>query len=234
VEAVPTNPFLGVGKNYTNLSKGETEKHFVAITNIEELKKIYHSIDTYRLGDVMVRHALKVQMHTGLRSSEIVETKWSEIDLNKLTWVKPRASMKMKNREYDHQICITPEVAEILKQVKAITDPNNTGYVFHSTKAESGHIHRDSLSKFMRETMNLRGKHVPHGSRSAIKTNAQNAIDEENRMMFDEAGVKAVGDHAVGNKVDKAYLRHSAYQKANQIWIWWSKNLVSEVKQDEN
>ena len=74
-------------------------------------------------------------------------------------------------------------------------------------------------------TLNLRGKHVPHGWRSAFNTLAHDAIDSKGRRLWDEDVVEIALDHTFGGKVRQAYDRGERWEARRLLMQWWSDQL---------
>jgi len=231
--AISHNFLAEIPSMYASINKEAKQKRQPAITKKSEVIKLYQSIEPSP-GDYMVKMALQVQFLTSLRTGEVVGAKWEEIDLKRSTWRVPRSRMKMKeDREYDHEVHISPTLEVLLKKLQRVQDPKESGFIFHSSKSNTGHISDDSLSKHMRETMNLRDKHVPHGCRSAIRTLASNAIGEDGRPLFNREWIEACLDHAESDKTDQAYKRTPPYDGAKKVWIWFSELVTSEVQDND-
>lgn len=227
--AISHNFLSEIPSMYSSIDKGSKAKHQPAITDKNKVIQLYQSIE-FSPGDYMVKIALQVQFLTSLRTGEVIGAKWEEIDFKKSTWTVPRSRMKMKeDREYDHEVHISPTLETLLKKLIKLRNPRSS-FIFHSNKSETGHISEDTLSKHMRETMGLRGKHVPHGCRSSIRTLASNAIGEDGRPLFNREWIEACLDHAEKDKTDQAYKRKPPYDGAKKVWTWFSELVTSEVQ----
>lgn len=107
--------------------------------------------------------------------------------------------------------------------------------MFASTNArnKSGHISVESLEKAYRVTLGLKGKHVPHGWRSAFNTNAHDALDSKGKRRFGEDIVEISLDHTIGGKVRQAYDRGERWEARQVLMQWWSDQLDSAEKGDD-
>ncbi len=138
--------------------------------------------------------------------------------------------MKTQSRTNDHAIPLSPAVVARLKHWRRISQSSTL--VFPSTNArnKSGHISVESLEKAYRVTLGLRGKHVPHGWRSAFSTNAHDALDTDGKRQFGEDIVEIALDHTFGGKVRQSYDRGERWDARKVLMQWWSDQLDSAEK----
>ena len=67
----------------------------------KELPELLRHMEAYQ-GSTVTRLALKLIAMTFVRTSELIEARWSEIDLDAARWDIPTARMKMKT----HTSCL--------------------------------------------------------------------------------------------------------------------------------
>lgn len=114
------------------------------------------------------RILMRLMMLVFVRTSELVETPWSEIDIENETWVIPWQRMKMGKkkinpRKLDHQVNLPRQGWALLRDLHAVTGGGT--YLFpnrndHHRPASNGAI----LQALKR--MGYGGKHTGHGFRS--------------------------------------------------------------------
>jgi integrase len=64
----------------------------------------------------MAARALEITLLTGLRTGEVIGARWTEIDLERKTWVIPAERLKdRKTRTEPHRVPLSPQVVAILK-----------------------------------------------------------------------------------------------------------------------
>ena len=64
----------------------------------------------------MAARTLEVTLLTGLRTGEVIGARWTEIDLERKTWVIPPERLKdRKTRTEPHRVPLSPQVVAILK-----------------------------------------------------------------------------------------------------------------------
>jgi integrase len=93
----------------------------------------------------------------------------------------------------------------------------NKGFVFPSPSGGK-HIGRESIEKVYRVTLQLAGKHSPHGWRSAFSTLARD-------HGFVREVVELALDHAHDNDVARAYDRGERFIQRVELFDWWGTQL---------
>lgn len=154
---------------------------------------------------------------TASRIGNVVNAEWREFQLEgeQPVWVIPRAKMKVTNRDMDHRIPLCTEIAEELRRWQAMI--GKKGYVFPSPIGDK-HIGRESIEKVYRVTLNLAGKHSPHGWRSAFSTLARD-------QGFERDVVELALDHAHDDEVARAYDRGERFAQRIELYNWWGAEL---------
>ena len=143
---------------------------------------------------------------TAVRSGEVRNATWDEIDEEEATWTIPAARMK-KPRE--HRVPLSDAALEIVRRAKILSEGSR--YLF---PAPTGRPLSDStLSKLLKE--NNIGC-VPHGMRSSFRDWAEECTDaSENVCEFALAHVK-------DKKMEAAYLRTDLFEKRRELMQQWA------------
>lgn len=152
---------------------------------------------------VPTRILMRLMMLTFVRTSELIETPWSEIDLMNESWVIDWHRMKMgkkklKPRKVDHHVFLPRQGWELLRELHAITGGNE--FLFpnqrdHRKPASNGAI----LAALKR--MGYQNKMTGHGFRSL----AMGIIKE--RLGYRHEVVDRQLSHASGDAYGEAYDR---------------------------
>lgn len=188
-----------------------------AAINRHDLSTVLKVIDQYPCP--IVQSALKFASLTTMRPSNVVEARWEHIDMKKKTWSIP--GDQMKNGE-EHCVPLPSQAMEILKLAQAWKS-RSQGWVFPPfTKGKTPHLHRDTLSKALREN-GLRDKHVPHGWRSTFRTLAR----EEWKIDIDV--LEAQIAHSKKGEVNKAYDRTKFLNERFDVMQRWA-NYLDELR----
>lgn len=119
--------------------------------------------------------------------------------------------MKAKSRLIDHRIPLCPEIVSELHQWQAVF--GSKGYVFPSPVGNK-HIGRESIEKMYRVTLELEGKHSPHGWRNSFSTLAR-----------DNGIARDVVELAHDNEVARAYDRGELFDDRTKLFNWWGEQL---------
>jgi integrase len=144
---------------------------------------------------------------TCARTNEIINMKWSQIDLAKATWTLPAEFMKM---DRDHVVPLSPPVLTFLRSAH---EARFGDYVFPGltrSKPMSNMTMLELLADMGRDC-------TVHGFRATFRTWA----DEE--MEFSNQAVEFCLAHVPGgDEAEKAYRRRSMFAKRKQIMDAWA------------
>jgi len=164
--------------------------------------------------------ASKLQHHIFLRSGEIMPSKWSEIEFEKMLWTIPAQRMKMKRT---HSIPLSKQALNILRELKKLAGKSE--FVFPNEKGDS-HLVRDSLSKAFRD---YKIPYTPHDCR----TMAGSWLKNKGVSPF---AIEVQLAHIIGNKVQIAYEveQHKFFMEerisAMQMWSNFLEGIKSKSK----
>jgi len=194
------------------------ESHFPSPTeenNLSQVSKIMKSVLLYKKKNIVVGSALNLLLYTFARPIELVCMRWEEIIEKGTEW----HYLVSKNDNQKHIVPLSKQAQNILKELKPITGDKE--FVFSSTYAKAGHIHRDTLSKAFRD-MGFRDVIVPHGSRHLASTTLNEMKFRsdviEIQLSHRDSSVRGIYNHA-------RWLpeRHEMMQK-------WSDHLDQQTK----
>ena len=156
------------------LPRKKDNRRMPALLELTALGDVLRRADMARLSH-SVRMAHRLCAFTAMRISNVVNAEWRELHLDdeQPVWIIPRAKMKVATRDIDHRVPLCPNIAAELRQWKEVF--GGKGYVFPSP-AGGKFIGRESIEKVYRVTLELAGKHSPHGWRSAFSTLARDQL----------------------------------------------------------
>jgi len=200
------------------LMKKKKTRHLPAVLDFAGLGEILRLARDANLSPaVHLAHRLCAFIGGAARISNIVEAEWNEFELggSPATWVVPREKMKAKERQHDHKIFLPDVIAAELRDWRKVI--GGRGKVFPSRSGEKS-ITRESVEKAYRVTLNLDGKHTPHGWRSAFSTLAK---DHD----FERDVVELALDHLHDNEVVRAYDRGERLNQRVLLMRWWGDQL---------
>ena len=99
----------------------------------KELKQLWGVLDSHP--DHLATHALKFLTLTGARKSEVLQTTWDQLDLEKRVWTKPSHLTKQKKEEL---IFLSEKAIKVLQIVRKLRPPESL-YVFFD-RSEAKHL----------------------------------------------------------------------------------------------
>ena len=152
--------------------------------------------------------ALELLILTATRTSEIIEAKWDEFNLDSKVWTIPGERMKAGK---EHRIPLNTRAMEILEHLKTI---RVNSYLFPSTLHKEGCLSNMALLSMMRK-MNKYSDYVPHGFRSTFRDWAAETTDYSNET------VELALAHTIKNKAEAAYRRQDQLEKRRILMEDW-------------
>ena len=197
-----------------------TKSHYAAVTKSNDLPELVKAIN--RIESTNSRIALLVCLYTASRPGVVAGMRWDEIDIGAKEWHIPASRMKTGN---DHITPIPNQLIPMLEQLKPIAGESPfvfTGYRDPLKK----HIHRDSLSKILREN-GLRNVTVTHGFRATFRTIARERLRAETDVL------EAQLAHAKKDDIQAAYDRSQFLEERHvlvQKWADYIHAVTSDAK----
>lgn len=167
------------------------------------------------------RIALRLMMLVFVRTSELIETPWSEIDLESGEWVIPWRRMKMGRRKVnpvqaDHHVCLSRQAQELLRELHAIT--GGSTYLFPNQRDHKKPMSNNAILKVL-ERMGYKGEMTGHGFRALAMT----TIKE--RMGYRHEVVDRQLAHAQKDKIESAYDRAKYLEERKVMMQQWADYL---------
>ena len=153
-------------------------------------------------------YALELLILTATRTSEVIEAKWSEFDLEAKVWVIPADRMKAGK---EHRVPLNRRAMEILEQLKTI---RVNSYLFPSSLHKERALSNMALLSMMRK-MPKYVDFVPHGFRSTFRDWAAETTEYSNET------VELALAHTIQNKVEAAYRRQDQLEKRVCLMSDW-------------
>ncbi|ERQ00017.1 integrase [Acinetobacter sp. COS3] len=180
-------------------------KHMARL-DISEFPPFLERMDRYH-GSILVKTALQLMTLTFVRTAELINMEWNEIDFDNHLWRIPAYKMKMA---LPHIVPLSRQAVELIEGLRPIT--GNKQFVFYNhSKAKP--LSNNALLSAIR-TMGYMGKMTGHGFRGLASTTLH-----EQGYMHDAIEIQLA--HTVGNSVSQAYnhAQHVDYRrKMMQEW----------------
>ncbi|MDO8895307.1 integrase arm-type DNA-binding domain-containing protein [Nitrosomonas sp.] len=186
-----------------------TKGHYAAITKSNDLPELLKAIKG--IDSIYSKVALLVCLYTASRPGVVAGMRWDELDLENKEWHIPASRMKSKN---DHITPLPDQLILMLKELQGLT--GESPFVFPGFRDPiNQHIHRDSLSKVLREN-GLRNVTVTHGFRATFRTVARE------RLRIAPDILEAQLAHAKKGEVQSAYDRTQFLSERHQLVQQWT------------
>lgn len=182
-------------------------KHHAAMAH-SDIPAFYNDL---RKRNAMAAKALMFTCLTGMRTSEVLGSKWDEIDLQAKVWNTPAERMK---GGLEHRVPLTEPMIDILNQVR----PLRSIYIFEGQKRNRPLSNMAMLMLLRR--MGVEGVTV-HGFRSTFRDWASEVVQAPREIM--EMSLA----HKVGSDVERAYARSDLLDRRRDLMSAWSDFVVS-------
>jgi integrase len=190
--------------------KGHKAGHFAAI-EVEELPRFLADLAAAERDlEVKTRVALRLVLHTFVRTEELIGAPWSEIDLDQAVWVIPAARMKMKR---DHVVPLSRQAVALIRQMEPITRGRH--FVFPHRSKGKEHMDNNTILRAL-SRMGYKGRMTGHG----FRTLAMSAITQE--LGYDFKIVDLQLAHVKEDKTDQAYDRAKWFKERTRMMQDWS------------
>jgi integrase len=164
------------------------------------------------------RIALRLMLLVFVRTSELIETPWSEIDLEKREWIIPWRRMKRGRLAVNpdmtnHHVCLSRQACELLRELHGLTGHGR--YLFPNQRDHSRPISNNTILVAL-ERMGYKGRMTGHGFRAL----AMSTIKE--RLGYRHEVIDRQLAHAPKDKVASAYDRAQFLAERRRMMQQWA------------
>jgi integrase len=188
-------------------------KSFASL-NYSKISNFYKDISEI---DLLAVYALRLLILTATRTKEVIQSKFSEFDLDKKVWTIPEHKMKAG---VEHKIPLSNEAIQIINIMRK---KHNHEYVFHNP-ATGKHISNGAMLVFTKKHY-TKTKITVHGFRATFRTWAEEA------GQYQDHAIEFCLSHQLPTKVEKAYLRTNLIEMRKKIMDDWATFVTSKKKQ---
>lgn len=183
--------------------------HYAAVTKPSDLPALLKAIEG--ITSIYSKVALLTCLYTATRPGVVAGMRWDELNLDSKEWHIPANRMKMGN---DHITPLPAQLITMLQQLRTLA--GESPFVFPGVSDPiNKHIHRDSLSKVLREN-GMRDKTVTHGFRATFRTIARE------RLRIAPDVLEAQIAHAKKGEVQAAYDRTQFLDERHKLIQQWA------------
>lgn len=185
-------------KNYSRLQESE-------------MPEFLQRLEKYD-GDDQTKIALKLLIHTFVRTQELRGAKWSEFDFEKALWEIPAERMKMRQK---HLVPLSSHAVTLLRQQQLAS--HNKVHVFPNRNKPLTFISENTIL-YAIYRMGYHSRATGHGFRAMAST-----ILNENGFPPDV--IERQLAHSEQNKVRAAYNHAQYIPERRKMMEWWSDYL---------
>ena len=195
--------------------KPTKKKHFpcIDLKELPEFLEILHRNDA-RLYQT-TRNAMHLIMLTFVRTNELINAEWKEIDFEKKLWSIPAERMKTGKA---HLVPLSDQAIEILKDQKRIA--GQWPLVFPSPVKPRQSISNNTILGGLKR-MGYKGRMTGHGFRSLAMTGIKERLGYRHEVPDRQLA------HVPKNKVDRAYDRAEFLDERTKMMQEWADYLDS-------
>ena len=204
-EYIPFNPTSEIFPR--DIIPKRKKRNYSRITE-RELPKLIADINNYYGNEITVL-AIKLMMHTFVRTSDLIKATWNEIDWDKKQWVIPAERMKMHR---PHIVPISQQVSVLLKQLNKISGDGDKLFP-HERYGHYRHMSNNTVL-YALYRMGYKGRMTGHGFRGIAST----ILHEQG---FDSAHIELQLAHDEDDETKAAY-NHALYlkQRTDMMQHW--------------
>jgi integrase len=213
------NPVAGIRPDKI-LSK-VVEEHFASLP-IGEVPVLLRKMRDYD-GSALTRIALELLSLTFLRTSELIEGLWPEIEWKDKLWRLPKERMKGRaGLKKPHIVPLSTQSIALLDRLRVIT--GNSGRLFPSATDANGFMSNNTILKAL-DRMGYKGRMTGHGWRSIAST----YLHEKG---FDHEHIELQLAHSKEDKVSGAYNYAKYLEPRTKMMQAWA-DALDELRERE-
>lgn len=186
-------------------------KTHYARVDARELPELLRKTEAYT-GSPYTRFALKLMALTFVRTSELINARWSEFDLQAAEWRIPAERMKMRT---PHIVPLSKQAVEVLRclcELKGMSD-----LLFPGERDHEKPMSNNTILKAL-ERMGFKGRMTGHGFRGVASTMLH-------EMGFDHAHIELQLAHQERDAVSAAYNFATYLPQRRKMMQAWADRL---------
>ncbi len=166
------------------------------------------------------RLAMKLLMLTFVRTSELINAKWSEIDLDDATWIIPAARMKMRR---DHIVPLSVQSVAILRELK--THNGHREWVFPNQARPRKPMSNATITRALMR-MGYKNRMTGHGFRALAMTTIKEKLGYRHEVIDRQLA------HAHKSKIIAAYDRAQFLDDRRKMMQEYADYIDSIIKNE--
>jgi integrase len=190
------------------------EENFARV-GARELPDLLAKMESYD-GDALTRLAMRLMAYTFVRTSELIESEWTEFDLDSARWDIPAQRMKM---ETPHIVPLSQQSVAVLRALSLLTGHGRL--VFPGANDKQRSMSNNTIL-FALYRMGYKGRMTGHGFRGLAST-----MLHENG--FEDEHIELQLAHQKRNKVAAAYNHAKYLMQRKALMQWWADYLDEQL-----
>lgn len=216
-EICPNNPM----QSLKSVIKPHKVKHHPTIDS-KELPQFLHELaqNKARLFPQTIL-AVELLMLTFVRTSELIQAKWPEIDFENKEWRIPAHRMKIKNS--DHIVPLSRQCIAILKELQELAR-SDKGWVLPSVTLPRKHISTHTILQAIKR-MGYKGRMTGHGFRALAMTTLKERLNYRHEVVDRQLA------HGHRNSIDAAYDRAQFLTERRKMMQDWANFIDGSAQQ---
>ena len=190
------------------------KKQSMGRVDLKDLPQLLQDIQAYD-GNAITKIAIQLLSLTFVRTKELIQATWDEIDFIGKVWRIAPERMKMGTA---HIVPLSAQTLDLLGELKKIT--GGSKHLFPSVKGDGKTMSNNTIL-FALYRMGYKGKMTGHGFRGVAST----ALRENG---FDRDRVELQLAHLVGNEVERAYNTMELLAERTAMMQAWADYLDAQ------
>jgi integrase len=187
------------------------KQHFPAL-EAEEMPEFLVKLRAYNC-NVQTRLSIRLLMLTFVRTSELIEARWEEIDFENQMWNIPASRMKQNK---DHYVPLSTQSIDCLHQLKAVT--GNCDLLFPKRGTKRDPMSNSTILRVI-ERIGYKSRMTGHG----FRTVASSVFNESG--LFDFDAIERQLSHQDRDGVRAAYNRAKYMDERRRMMQWWADKI---------
>jgi len=193
------------------------KKSMIALP-LKELPEYLHRLDNAENLHLVTRAGLKLIVMLFVRTNELIEAKWEEIDLEEALWRIPEERMKLR---VEHLVPLPKQALKILDELEPIT--GSSKYVLPGDRNPNQPMSNNTLLYGGIYRMGYRSRATIHGFRSL----ASSILNESGKWNSD--AIERQLAHSEKDQVRAAYNRANYLEERKRMMQWYA-DYLEEIK----
>lgn len=187
------------------------KKEKFARVNEKDVPELLRKIEAYQ-GTPLTRLAMQLMALTFVRTTELVQAKWDEVDIDAAIWRIPAERMKMRR---PHVVPLSRQAIEILKVLHELRGRH--GWLFRGERDHEKSMSNNTILVALKR-MGYAGEMTGHGFRGVAST-----ILRQNDFPRDHVEVQLA--HQYQTEVEAAYNEAEYLPQRVKMMQWYADHL---------